>query len=169
MPKGVYVRSEATKEKMRRWHLSRPLSEHHKEQVRKNHKGMGGKKHTEETRLKMRETALRNGTKPTPKKGAECWNWKGGTTPKNKLLRRSKQFVEWRKAVFTRDNYTCQECGERGGELHPDHIKPFAFYPELRVELSNGRTLCRNCHIKTDSWGHKATKNYGSRRNYLQQ
>jgi 5-methylcytosine-specific restriction endonuclease McrA len=33
--------------------------------------------------------------------------------------------------------------------LEADHIKPWAYFPSLRFELSNGRTLCRPCHDKT--------------------
>lgn len=62
---------------------------------------------------------------------------------------------QWRKAIFERDNYTCQLCGLRGGPLHADHIKPYAAYPELRWELSNGRTLCVPCHKKTPTYGRK--------------
>ena len=57
-----------------------------------------------------------------------------------------------------RDNYTCQICGTRGGDLEADHIKPFAYYPDIRFELSNGRTLCKPCHRKTDTYGEKAKK-----------
>jgi len=92
------------------------------------------------------------------KKGKLNPNWKGGTSPKNKLIRRSAKFFQWRKAVFDRDNYTCQICKIKGGELHPDHIKQFAYYPNLRFELSNGRTLCKGCHMKTDTWGFKKHK-----------
>ena len=167
--KGV-KKSLRMRRKLSLYRKGRPLSEGHLKRIRENpSKGMLGKKHKLETILKMRATALRNGNKPKTKWGSECWNWKGGTTATNKLLRRSKEFKEWRIKVFERDNYQCQECGQRGGILHPDHIKPFAFYPKLRFELSNGRTLCRDCHVKTDSWGHKATKNYGSRRNNIQQ
>lgn len=56
---------------------------------------------------------------------------------------------KWRKAIFERDNYTCQFCGERGGYLEADHIKPWAFFPELRTFISNGRTLCKDCHNTT--------------------
>ena len=67
----------------------------------------------------------------------------------DRLARYSPEAEMWRKAVFDRDDYTCQTCGIRGTYLEADHIKPFAYFPELRFELSNGRTLCRSCHDKT--------------------
>lgn len=91
-------------------------------------------------------------------KGEKSYLWKGGITPINKLLRRSTAFKEWRESVFKRDNWTCQACEVRGGELHPDHIKQWALFPELRFELSNGRTLCKDCHMKTDTWGRNIPK-----------
>ena len=94
-----------------------------------------------------------NGSKA--KIGSKNPNWKGGVSPINKRIRRSSKFFQWRKQVFERDNYTCQLCFKRGGELHPDHIKQFAYYPKLRFELSNGRTLCKECHMKTKTWGFK--------------
>jgi hypothetical protein len=84
-------------------------------------------------------------------------NWKNGATPENKRIRLTMEYKQWRKAVFERDNYTCVWCGIRSKqgqsvELHADHIKPFALFPELRLELSNGRTLCIDCHKKTDTY-----------------
>ena len=69
-------------------------------------------------------------------------------------IRYSKEAQDWRKAIFERDNYTCVLCRARNGRgkniwLEADHIKPFAYFPELRFDLSNGRTLCRKCHDKT--------------------
>lgn len=55
----------------------------------------------------------------------------------------------WRNAVFERDDYKCQACGVRGGYLEADHCLPWAFFPDIRYELLNGRTLCRECHNKT--------------------
>jgi 5-methylcytosine-specific restriction endonuclease McrA len=87
-------------------------------------------------------------------------SWKNGISPENHRIRQSKQFSDWRKAVFERDNYTCVSCGKHGGYLEPDHIKPFAYFPELRFELSNGRTMCKPCHMLTDTYGVKAKRLY---------
>ena len=83
--------------------------------------------------------------------------WQGGITNRNKLLRNRKEQKDWRKAIFERDNFTCQACGVRGVELHADHIKPFALFPELRLDLNNGRTLCVPCHKKTPTFLRKLT------------
>lgn len=86
-------------------------------------------------------------------KGQNHWNWKGGVKLEREQARRTPEYREWRQQVFKRDNYTCQFCGERGGRLNADHIKSFAVYPDLRVKISNGRTLCENCHRKTETYG----------------
>jgi hypothetical protein len=89
-------------------------------------------------------------------RGEKSYRWKGGITEENNRIRTSMEYRVWREDVFKRDDYTCQECGERGGRLNADHIKPFAFFPELRLEISNGRTLCEECHRKTPTYGRPA-------------
>ena len=88
-------------------------------------------------------------------RGEKNSNWKGGVTPIYKKIRESFEYEEWRTKVFERDLYTCQFCGQIGGYLNADHIKSFASYPDLRFELSNGRTLCVPCHKKTFTYGFK--------------
>ena len=106
---------------------------------------------------------IKNVTKHCSNSCKLLWTSKHGKTPQMKRLRKSKAFADWRKAVFERDDYTCQMCAIRGGELHPDHIKQFAYYPELRFDVSNGRTLCASCHKKTPTWGRRLTASTASK------
>jgi len=78
-----------------------------------------------------------------------------GKTTINERVRKGKDYAIWKVAVFMRDDYICQTCGQRGGELNADHIKPFALFPELRLAIDNGRTLCHLCHIKTETYGNR--------------
>lgn len=80
--------------------------------------------------------------------------WKGGcysTARKEDMA--SLPYKQWRQAVFQRDNFECVTCGVHGGYLHADHIQPYARFPELRHDVTNGRTLCPPCHIATPTYG----------------
>ncbi len=111
-----------------------------------------------------RVQVLKQGGVPNAKKftkeraGEKHHNWKGGITPSIMKIRLSEEMRNWRKMVFSRDNYTCQECGQRGGKLCAHHLKSFKNFPELRFEVSNGQTLCYSCHGKTHNYGYKAIK-----------
>lgn len=80
-----------------------------------------------------------------------------GRSALNKHIRQTVAYRRWRREVFERDDFTCQLCRQRGGELQADHIKPQSIYPEFRFDVSNGRTLCRPCHQTTDTWGLRLT------------
>lgn len=120
---------------------------------KKGTKARLGVKHTEASIKKMSEN--RKG-KPAWNKGIKCekiskekhWNWKGGVNSINDNIRHSLELKRWRWEVFVRDNFTCQICGAKGGELRANHIKRFADYPKLRTEISNGITIHRECDIK---------------------
>lgn len=64
----------------------------------------------------------------------------------NREQRTNSDYKEWRRAVFERDSYTCQKCGQVGGKLNAHHILHFSTNPELRTVVSNGITLCERCH-----------------------
>jgi len=80
--------------------------------------------------------------------GEKHWNWRGGTSSLQDKLRHTHEMNLWRKAVFTRDNYTCQKTGKIGGKLVAHHIKNFSSFPELRTSIENGITLSEESHIE---------------------
>lgn len=97
--------------------------------------------------------------------------WQGGKTELLAGIRNLSKYSDWRSQVFVRDEFMCQECGDgSGGNLQADHIVPLSFLVEKlglksvedahsRLELwniDNGKTLCVECHKKTDTYGAKA-------------
>lgn len=78
--------------------------------------------------------------------GEKAARWKGGATSATRRFRNSPAYAEWRTEVFSRDDYCCQLCHQRGGKLAAHHIIPFSESEELRLVVSNGITLCWPCH-----------------------
>ncbi len=110
--------------------------------------GMFGVKHSEQVRRKIAKA----------NSGENSHLWKGGVTPLEHKIRNNVEYKLWRDAVYKRDNWTCVWCGKKDVKLSADHIKPFAYFPELRFAIDNGRTLCRPCHKTTDTYGRLADK-----------
>ena len=82
------------------------------------------------------------------------WTGKNKVPPwerTDRQQRSSAKYNAWRKSVYERDNYTCQDCGKRGGILNAHHLKPFKKYKSLRYKVNNGVTLCESCHRKRHS------------------
>jgi hypothetical protein len=104
---------------------------------------------TRKGHLKPGEKPRQTCRKCYQKGGRENPNWKGGVTPIARALRNSPAMKAWRRAVFERDAYTCQECGQKGGELQADHCYPFSIWPQWAFKVENGRTLCKPCHRST--------------------
>jgi hypothetical protein len=101
-------------------------------------------------------------------RGEKSSSWKGGITDLRHLIRSSFKYRQWRSDCFTRDNFTCLFCRCHGGELQVDHYpKTFkeilddykiktledSYICEEMWNLNNGRTLCKKCHLKTNTWG----------------
>ena len=140
------------------------FSDEHKEKLSLAKQGYvpwnKGKKYevSPEAKIRLRLFARRGETSPS---------WKGGKTKLAERIRKLYQYKDWRTNIFTRDNFTCMFCGERGGKLEADHFpKRYAqviqennittIEKAIRcIELwniSNGRTLCRMCHKSTPTY-----------------
>jgi len=149
--------SEKTKRKISEKLKGRPLSKKTRQKMSLTRKGKSqpwnkGKKRSLETRRLMSKQ----------RQGENHWNWQGGKEPVNRRIRKSIKYKLWREVIFRRDKWTCVLCGLNGGwnkqqkrhiDIHADHIKSFAKYPKLRFSIDNGRTLCADCHYKTETWG----------------
>ena len=139
------------------WNKGKSMSDEHKAKLSKSHLGIStwnkGKSWSDEVKLKM--SLAKKGMHKSPatefKKGQfakeKHYFWKGGVTPEYKIIRHSKDMQNWRKAVFEKDNYTCQGCESKGIYIEPHHLLSFSDNPEYRFEVWNGQTLCRDCHV----------------------
>jgi hypothetical protein len=125
---GKHV-SEESRVKMRLAKLGRKLSEEHKIKISATLKG----------RVPKNLYSLDNS-------GANSHWWKGGITPENEHQRKTKEFKNWRTAVYKRDGYRCWKCRQNTRNLHPHHIFNFSDHLELRFEIDNGATLCEPHH-----------------------
>lgn len=74
--------------------------------------------------------------------------WKGGISKNNPRYELIHELTAWSKTVLKKDGYECQICNTLNGPFHAHHIKSFSKYPNLRLRLSNGLTLCIPCHEK---------------------
>jgi len=121
--------------------------------------------YTEDTLKKMSESRrgkkVWNKGKTYPQfSGVNSNNWKGGITPLRPQIINNFKYRQWRSDVFTRDDFICQECGQKGGKLNAHHIKSFSSilqYYEITTlkealdceelwNINNGITFCRKCH-----------------------
>lgn len=152
-----------------------------REKIGKAHKG---KIVSIETRKKIsnmqigREISIETRKKMSMHRGSERYNWKG-TTPLVEQIRKCFEYRHWREKIFIRDNWTCQECDKRGGNLEAHHneksfnelfteflqeYNQFSPYEDqdtlVRLALkwqpfwtAEGETLCSNCHDLTKNKG----------------
>lgn len=149
---------ESTRAAVHLAHFGVPLTEEAKRHISESKKG---KPLSEKARIAMLAVSAGNiGRKAPPEecarrsllfRGDKNPMWKGGVTPETTKIRTSREYDEWRTLVFRRDNYTCQKCGAHSGAGHAvalaaHHMDCFADFPEKRLDVDNGITLCKECH-----------------------
>lgn len=163
-PHGYKV-TEETKAKLRAANLGKQHSFATREKLRRI---STGKSRSLDVRRRISATLKGRVIRPETRlklslaqRGERAHSWRGGVSQTNNRIRRSVEYKLWREAVYKRDDYTCVFCRQRGGRLQADHIKPFAYFPELRFSIDNGRTLCEPCHKTTDTYGRPKNKEYG--------
>ncbi|MGC1527177.1 MAG: FAD-dependent thymidylate synthase [Phormidesmis sp.] len=100
-----------------------------------------------------REQRRQNGEKYT-QRGQTSVFWKGGVSSDRTLIgawTRQKAPVVHEKFDYICQNCICQNCGERGGELHAHHLVPVFADPSLAYDFENLVSICKECHTKIHS------------------
>jgi len=130
--------------------------------------GMFGRKHSVESIEKMGLAQLGCKNHMYGKFGKLNPGWDGGNRLLNKLIRGLSEYNIWRKDVYARDNYTCQECGKTNCYIEAHHkvtLKSLIDKYNIKtqqgardtVELWNldiGITYCLDCHNRIDLHRH---------------
>jgi len=157
-------RSEETRKKMSEAktgenhpNFGKHFSEEHRNKISEScKKSFEGRKRffSEEHRKKLSDA--KTGVKRSDEfrrnmSGENHHNWQGGISGWRTVLMNSAAYKAWRNAVYKRDNYTCQLCGERNGNLQAHHIQPVRDHKNdlLIFDINNGITLCKDCHKPT--------------------
>jgi len=118
-----------------------PCSEKTKDKLRKNHKG----KHMSiNTEFKKGHKLYPGSEKGQFKKGSKPWNYIDGRSKGKCGERYGPEWKNIRKAVFIRDNFTCQFCYKIELLLHCHHKIPFLLTKDN--SMKNLITLCSKCH-----------------------
>lgn len=113
--------------------------------------------------IELKRTKFKTCSKHKGMSGDKNPNWKGGISSIKKVIRECFKYRQWHSDILTRDDYTCQFCFKRGGDIEVDHIKTFAdilkennistLEEALKCEelwnINNGRILCKPCHQTT--------------------
>ena len=98
----------------------------------------------DEVRQKISDAKMGEGNAMYGLYGPQSPNWKGGYSHRDYRKGPIKFTEEVRVRIRDRDDYTCQECGEYGKDVH--HID----YNKSNNDDLNLITLCHRCHMKTN-------------------
>ena len=141
---------------------------------RKISKAKMGHTVSEETRNKISQSKKGNSKSNSGsfQKGLIPWNKGMGITAS--LLHKVRsclKYRQWRSDIFTRDDFTCQDCDRRGGLIEAHHPESFSDIMALNDvktlaeaevceelwNINNGITLCKKCHKKRHGKNYNAS------------
>lgn len=76
------------------------------------------------------------------------WNPNLTDEERENTHKRTTKYNKFIRGVYARDKYTCQCCGKTNSEtiIEAHHLDGFDWCKEKRTDITNGITLCHNCH-----------------------
>lgn len=92
-------------------------------------------------------------------------NWNlNKTDEERKNERKYTEYTNFIKSVLARDDYTCQCCGRKiSDKLEVHHLDGYNWCIEKRIDVTNGITLCNNCH---DNFHLKYGRGYNTKKQF---
>ena len=105
--------------------------------------------------------------------GENHYRWNPNLTYEDRIKERkhNKGYISFIKSVLKRDNYYCQCCNSRS-KLVVHHMDGYSWCIERRTDISNGITLCKNCHKnfhKIYGYGNNTEKQWNEYINYIKE
>lgn len=144
--------SKETKRKISESSIGKKLSDETKNKISIAMRGtkcwMKNKKMPEYIKEKIRKKIIENGNKPPVMTGRDNPMWiKDRSKLKKRQNRNDPAYKEWVKKVKNRDNWKCRINNKNcKGNIVAHHIIPWSKNKELRYNINNGITLCKNHH-----------------------
>lgn len=136
-----------------------PRTKKWKKNISNGQKALGDKHWSKKPEVREKFRLSHLGKKLTPfseihkqnmskaKSGKNNPAWKGGVSSERRRIWVTVPYKNFRIEVFERDKWICQSCLKVGGTLEVHHIKSWKNFPNERLNVSNGITLCEDCHI----------------------
>jgi hypothetical protein len=79
--------------------------------------------------------------------GDDAFDTKYSLIPRQYVSERDYRHAEWSLDVRRRDGFMCQKCGKgHAYTIHAHHIEAYNTAIDLRYDVNNGISLCRECH-----------------------
>jgi hypothetical protein len=83
----------------------------------------------------------------------EAWHinqnyYSGKKRSKALFCKNSRPLLYWAYLVKQRDGFKCKKCDDIDVLLHAHHIKNRHNFPLLQLDIDNGITLCKYCHLE---------------------
>lgn len=87
--------------------------------------------------------------------GSSHYLWRHDLTEEDRKnsrqISRSEEEKQWARDVKERDSFECVYCGRNTRDLHSHHLYDWTTFPEYRLNIEYGVTLCRKHHMEFHS------------------
>lgn len=150
MPSGVYKHKKMTPEhKLKislanKWKSKQKLTDEHKKNISKACKW----RIPWNKWKKWLQVAWNKWIKHEKVSWEKNFNWKWWITPERNAIRQSLEYKIWERSVIELWDFTCAKCNSKlkRYRLVAHHILNFSSNEDVRFNINNWITFCKDCH-----------------------